>query len=156
MSNNTQATDKAICTATPVGGIVDGPITVRAAGNSSLTSDVYGVSPTMVEEGFEFTITFGGSTLKADSYVEIVAANGVKELNKIHTSCSQPLKVGDVFGSLELVAFNGQTAGNEVIYTYTLTNNGDDLTGVTLLDNKLAWIPMCSWIPNAAFAGSRV
>jgi hypothetical protein len=136
-SNNTQAADKAICTATPTGGIVDGTITVRAAGNSSLTSDIYGVSPTTVEEGFEFTITFGGSTLKADSYVEIVAANGVKELNKIHTSCSQPLKVGDVFGSLELVAFNGQTAGNEVIYTYTLTNNGDPLSGVTLVDDKL-------------------
>jgi len=135
-SNNPQG-GKAICTATPSGGIVDGPITVRAAGNSSLTSDVYGVSPTTVEESFEFTITFGGSTLKADSYVEIVGANGVKELNKIHTSCSQALKVGDIFGSLELVAFNGQTANNEVIYTYTLTNNGDVLEDVTLVDDKL-------------------
>lgn len=136
-SNNTQALDKAVCTATPSGGIVDGEITVRAAGNSSLTSDVYTVAPNPVAEGGEFTITFGGSTFKADSYVEIVAANGVTELNKIHTSCSQPLKVGDVFGSLELGAFNGQTAGNEVIYTYILTNNGDALTNVTLSDDKL-------------------
>ncbi len=136
-SSNTQAPDKAVCTATPTGGIVDGSIAVRAAGNSSLTSDVYGVSPTTVVEGFEFTLTFGGSTFKADSYVEIKDNNGVKELNRIHTSCSQPLKVGDVFGSLELVAFNGQTAGNEVIYTYTLTNNGDALTNVTLSDDKL-------------------
>jgi len=45
----------------------------RAAGNSSLTSDVYAYSHN-VEESFEFTITFGGSTLKADSYVEIVGA----------------------------------------------------------------------------------
>ncbi len=139
-SKNTQAPDKAVCTATPTGDIVDGLITVRAAGNSSLTSDVYGVSPTTVDEGFEFTITFGGSTFKADSYVEIKDNNGVKELNRIHTSCSQPLKVGDVFGSLELVAFNGQTAGNEVIYTYTLTNNGDALTNVTISDVPLGEI----------------
>lgn len=136
-SKNTQAPDKAVCTATPTGGIVDGLITVRAAGNSSLTSDVYGVSPTTVDKGFEFTITFGGNAFKADSYVEIKDTHGVKELNRIHTSCSQPLKVGDVFGSLELVAFNDQTAGNEVSYTYALTNNGDALANVTLSDDKL-------------------
>ena len=43
----------------------------------------------------------------------------------IHTSCSQPLEAGDQFGSLELVAFNGQDArGVEVIYSYQVTNNG--------------------------------
>jgi hypothetical protein len=136
-SNNTQAPDKAVCTATPTGGIVDGTISVKAAGNSSLTSDVYTLAPISVPENGEFTITFGGSTLKADSYVQIIAANGVKELNKIHTSCSQPLKVGDVFGSLTLVGFNGQTAGNEVIYTYTITNFGDALTDVSITDDKL-------------------
>ena len=116
---------------------MDGDVTVRAAGNSSLTSDVYGVNPATLPKGHEFTITFNNKELKADSYVELVAANGVRELNKLHTSCSQPLRVGDRFGSLELVAFNGQTAGNDVVYTYTLTNNGDSLTGVTLIDDKL-------------------
>ena len=139
MSTNPQG-GKAICTATPTGGIVDGDVTVRAAGNSSLTSDVYGVNPATLPKGHEFTITFNNKELKADSYVELVAANGVRELNKLHTSCSQPLRVGDRFGSLELVAFNGQTAGNDVVYTYTLTNNGAPLTNVTLIDDKLGTV----------------
>ena len=120
--------------------MASGPISVRAAGSSSFTKDVYSVSPASVPLNGEFTISFGGSDLKSDSYIELVGANGVREFNKIHTSCSQPLKVGDVFGSLELVGFNGQTAGNEVIYTYNLSNKGDALTGVRVNDDKLGFI----------------
>ena len=147
LSSNPQG-GKAVCTATPTGGIVDGDVTVRAAGKSSLTSDVYGVNPATLPEAHEFTITFNGKELKADSYVELVAANGVRELNKLHTSCSQPLRVGDRFGSLELVAFNGQTAGNDVVYTYTLTNNGDSLKDVTLTDDKLGDVAAESTLGN--------
>jgi hypothetical protein len=144
-SNNTQAPYKAFCTATPVGGLVTGNITVKAAGSSSFTYDVYNVSPSDVAPANEFTITFGSSYLKADSYVKITGedegGNPVTELNKIHTSCSQPLKVGDVFGSLELVALNGQTAGNDVKYTYTLKNVGNStITGIKLTDDKLGLI----------------
>ena len=44
---------------------------------------------------------------------------------KIHTSCSQPLEIGDVFGSLEVVGINGQRSGSDVTYTYEITNIGD-------------------------------
>lgn len=76
------------------------------------------VAPNTVAPDGEFTITFGGSDLKADSYVEIVDANGVTELNRIPTSCSQPLTVGDVFGTLEVVGNNGLRPGIEVTYFY--------------------------------------
>jgi hypothetical protein len=42
-----------------------------------------------------------------------------------------------VFGSLTLVAFNGQRAGDAVTYTYGITNTGSALTDVTLTDIPL-------------------
>jgi len=47
---------------------------------------------------------------------------------KIHTSCSQVLEVGDEFGALALVGFNGKRAGTEVIYSYKVTNLGAPVT----------------------------
>jgi hypothetical protein len=48
--------------------------------------------------------------------------------------------VGDVFGSLTLVGFNGQTAGNNVTYGYKVTNNGDLVNNISLVDDKLGTI----------------
>ena len=120
-SNNPQS-GKAVCTPT---GTLDGLVTVRAAGNSNFSKDVYTVGGSPVAENGTFTITFNGADLKADSYVEVMDSDGDKELNKIHTSCSQALAVGDKFGSLTLVGFNGATGGTEVKYGYTVTNTGD-------------------------------
>ena len=60
------------------------------------------------------------------------------QLLKIHTSCSAPLAVGDVFGSLELVQFNGLSAGAEVTYSYEVTNTGVFAVDITsVFDDKL-------------------
>jgi uncharacterized repeat protein (TIGR01451 family) len=56
-----------------------------------------------------------------------------------HTSCSQPLAVGDSFGSLQLVAFNGQTAGVEVTYRYIARNSGSD-ANITIVDDPVGAI----------------
>ena len=67
--------------------------------------------------------------------------NGGCELLTINTCCSQPLEVGDVFGSLTLVAFNGQTGGSLVTYRYTVSNNGSTpLNNVFLTDDILGAI----------------
>jgi hypothetical protein len=50
------------------------------------------------------------------------------------------LAVGDVFGGLTLVAFNGQRAGKDVTYSYSVTNNGDAISNMTLVDDKLGSI----------------
>lgn len=48
----------------------------------------------------------GETLLKADTYVKIFALNGTLLQDiKFHTSCSQPLNVGDQFGSLKLEKF---------------------------------------------------
>ena len=57
---------------------------------------------------------------------------------EFHTSCSQPLEVGDSFGSIEIVAINGASPGNEVTYTYEVTNTGSvTVTDVSVDDDVL-------------------
>jgi uncharacterized Zn-finger protein len=57
---------------------------------------------------------------------------------QIHTSCSAPLAVGDVFGSLELLQFNGQGSGAEVTYSYKVSNiSNTDFDLVRVFDDKL-------------------
>ncbi len=132
-SDNTQKADKVDCQ-----GIVDSgeAVTVTAAGGKD-ASKLYSVDPTMVDPGGEFTIF--ASKFEADSTAELTNGGGT-EVNKFHTSCSQPLKVGDVFGSLTLVAIDGQgAASNLVTYDYQVTNNGDSAT-VTLIDNLFGTI----------------
>ncbi len=128
IDGNDQAADKWACS-----GVLPGtdPVSITIVKDPAKIS----VSPSSVNVGDPVTVSAIGS----DMGTEIQLYVGEQFL-KIHTSCSQPLKVGDVFGSLKLVAFNGQTAGNEVIYTYALTNNGDALTNVTLSDDRLGVI----------------
>jgi protocatechuate 3,4-dioxygenase beta subunit len=122
-SDNTQ--DKDTCS-----GSIDDSLPVMVTAHR----DSYVITPSTVNPGEEFTVTASG--FDADSYFYLTNAGGTEE-NKIHTSCSQPLAVGDVFGSLTLVAFDGQRAGDEVTYNYQVTNNGTDLSGVTLVDVPL-------------------
>ena len=137
MSDNDQPADKAFCTAT--GSVISGPINVvYAGGNSNLSSDRYVVNPTAVAPNGTFEVSWNGADLKADSYFKVCDASGNCELNKIHTSCSQPLAVNDVFGSLTLVGFNGKYAGAEVKYLYEVKNLGSQsLTINSVLDDIL-------------------
>ena len=60
-----------------------------------------------------------------------------------HTSCSQPLDLGDQFGGLQVFSIDstqgGSNAlGSDVDYTYTVTNPGPDaVDNVTIDDDKL-------------------
>ncbi len=134
-SNNDQDDKKAVCTTTPDGDIVFGVVTVRAAGKDNFEKDLYTVDPTLVDPAGIFEVS--ADKFKSSSYIEIVDGSGVTELNEFHTSCSQPLAVGDVFGSLTLVAINGIDGGVDVTYQYVVTNNGDPLTNVLVTDVPL-------------------
>lgn len=79
----------------------------------------------------------GRSELHADSTLEVLQGGTLLQSLGIHTSCSQPLEVGDVFGSLTLVAINGERAGSDVTYLYEVTNLGDALKNVNLVDDIL-------------------
>ncbi len=80
--------------------------------------------------------------LKSRTYITIYDSEDgdvLQEL-RIHTSCSKPLHVGDVFGALELLAFNDEMLDQEVDYGYTAVNFGLPLAGVELTDDKLGTI----------------
>jgi len=133
-SDNDQGS-KAVCTATPEDAIVSGTVTVRAAGNEDFEKDLYTVDPTLVDPAGTFEVS--ADKFKSTSFIEIVGGSSVTELNELHTSCSKPLAVGDVFGSLTLVAINGNDGGVDVTYQYVVTNNGAPLTNVLVTDVPL-------------------
>ncbi len=116
-SSNTQALGKAICTPSnpPLDPLL--PVTVTT------TNTGYTITPAVVSPGGEFTVS--ASTFNTDSYFTLTNPGGASENNKIHTSCSQPLQAGDVYGSLTLEEFNGKREGAEVEFQYILTNNGN-------------------------------
>jgi hypothetical protein len=97
----------------------------------------YVVDKNYVREGETFTISsdnFGSMHIKLSN-------SGGEEHDSFHAACDEPLKVGDVFGSLKLVAYNDmQAPSNEVTYEYVVINDGDPLTGVILEDDKLGTI----------------
>jgi hypothetical protein len=134
-SDNDQDSKKAVCTTTPEGDIVSGAVTVRAAGNENFDKDLYTVDPTLVDPAGTFVVS--ADKFKSTSFIEIMDGSSVIELNELHTSCSQPLAVGDVFGSLTLVAINGIDGGADVTYQYVVTNNGAPLTDVVITDVPL-------------------
>ncbi len=89
----------------------------------------------------------GRSDLKADTVVRILDGNGaVIEEVKFHTSCSQPLNLGDQFGSFEVFALETTEgiAANEyaVEYTYTVTNNSDfyPVANVSVFDSEFGLV----------------
>ena len=114
-------------------GVVDGTqmatITVNAG-------DDYTVSPATVEPGELFTVTRSGQDFKSNTDIDLINS-GDTQSNDVHTSCSAPLAVGDEFGAITLVGFNGQTGGVNVTYQYEVTNTGDPLTGIMVTDDKL-------------------
>lgn len=110
--------------------------------------------PTAILPGDVFTVNasdFGPKGFKGTLGIGIsITKNGADPV-QIHTSCSQPIGPGLIAGDFEVVSGTSKKlsvplcpivpdacpANQQVTYTYTLTNNGTDLTGVMLTDNKM-------------------
>jgi len=98
-SDNDQPSDKVSCEDADA---IDDIIAVSVTGAGGKDADkVYGVSTSPVAPDGEFTITpaVGKTKLEAQSTIVLTNSGGT-ETNEIHTSCSQPLAVGNQFGSL--------------------------------------------------------
>jgi hypothetical protein len=124
-SSNNQG-DKSDCTGVPGSEPINITILkdlskITVSPNSGIyIGDLVTVSAIGTDMGTEVQLDVGGQFLK------------------IHTSCSAPLAVGDVFGSLELVQFNGLGSGAEVTYHYKVENIGDVPVDVTsVFDDQL-------------------
>jgi hypothetical protein len=87
----------------------------------------------------------GDDTLPSQIGVSILdAAGDPLQLLSIHTSCSQPLRVGDVFGAVDVVGLTstdgGRAGARDVTFFYTLTNRGDDVVSSIQLHDNFAEI----------------
>jgi hypothetical protein len=100
----------------------------------------YTISPTVVQPGESFTVS-GGFDAQSGFTLSNNVAGGSTETLSIHTSCSQPLAAGDVFGSLTLVGFNSQSTDSPLIYRYSVLNDGQTtVSNVFLTDDRLGAI----------------
>ncbi|MDX1696471.1 MAG: hypothetical protein R3208_22085 [Ketobacteraceae bacterium] len=73
---------------------------------------------------------------------EIMLQNegGTEEL-RLHTSCSQPLLTGDVYGSLTLVALEDTGLGRDISYHYRVENTGlNEIQAISITDDILGSI----------------
>ncbi|MBK7234870.1 MAG: hypothetical protein IPI02_04260 [Sterolibacteriaceae bacterium] len=120
----------------------------QAAGKTSCSGSIdptKAVTVTASAGGGPFTVQPGGTfTINRDSsntVFTLTNAGGGTETDGIHTSCSQPLIVGDVFFSLTLVAEDGVGPGKQVNYRYGVTNTGSTTaSGISVVDDKLGAI----------------
>jgi hypothetical protein len=128
-SDNNQAVDKWACSDMP--GV--GPVSFSIIKDQARIT----VSPSSgVNIGNLVTVSLKPGQNDMGSEIQL---NVGSHFLKIHTSCSQPLAAGDVFGSLELVKFNGQSDGADVTYAYTVTNpsNTASVALTSIQDDKL-------------------
>ncbi|MCE7988751.1 MAG: hypothetical protein DYG89_46950 [Caldilinea sp. CFX5] len=122
-STNPQS-GKATCSGSPGTGTVTIAATGKDASKISIT-------PSSVNPGQEVTLTStDGKGFPSDTRLQV----GGQAL-AIHTSCSQALNLGDVFGSLVLVGADGKRLDTPVTFTYLVANSGDALSNVSLEDD---------------------
>jgi hypothetical protein len=122
--SNTQAADKTSCS-----GRIDPTKAVNVV--------FPGGSASNVQPGGTFTI----ARTQTNSIITLSNAGGT-ETDGIHTSCSQPLVVGDIYFSLTLVAEDGIGVGKDVKYAYKLTNTGaTTISNIAVMDDKLGPVP---------------
>ena len=121
--------DKSSCS-----GSINSSESVTVQAGKKVDNLTYPVNNTFVAPNGEFTID--PDKFNSNS-VLVASTSGGTETNEFHTSCSQPLAVGDEFGSFTLAAINGQRGSTEVTYQYKVTNNGAPLTGIVVTDDLL-------------------
>lgn len=131
-------------------GLLDEPVRIVARDKDHrIWLDTGEPAGVLIGDAVDIVAANGGETkLKADTFVEIYDDGGeLVQAIKFHTSCSQPLVIGNRFGSIEVVAMDTKEAGNgngsvEVEYTYTITNIGViTVHDVSVIDDVYGEIP---------------
>jgi len=115
-----------------------------------ITKDVAELTVVPADEsimiGDEFTIV-ANTELRADTQFDIVQGGALLQSLKIHTSCSQPLSLGDRFGSVQVVAMDLKdgdylSSGAHVEYDYVIENTGPvEVKNITVVDSIFGVVP---------------
>jgi hypothetical protein len=90
----------------------------------------------------------GQSQLPTDTLIRIFSSGGTQIMSiQVHTSCSQPVNLGDVYGSVQVFGIDTTlndpvSLATEVTYSYRVTNTGTTVvTGVTVVDSVFGTVP---------------
>jgi hypothetical protein len=143
-SSNSQPADKTSCD-DPLVNAAPARIIVSKDDGTNVTLDT-GPGATVEDGDVVVALASNAGLTDFDSSSRIQILDGSDNLLQnitLHTSCSQPLAIGDHYGAMEVVAFENSEQGEvqvgaEVQYTYTVTNNNTfDLAAIALNDDKL-------------------
>lgn len=146
-TTNTQG-GKATCS----GGSAGEPVRVVAFNDGSLLVDT-GLSVALGDTVALNAADVGRTELKPNTDVEVYdAADMLIHSLTIHTSCSKPLNLGDVFGAFEVESLHTTGGGfvglgGVVEYQYVVTNPTGDAVVVDVDDDKLGEIASGLVIP---------
>jgi hypothetical protein len=165
-SLNTQGSGKSGCT--DVGAATANPVRIILSDGASPppASSVY-LDETMVSGGDILTVDASGiSNCSNNGQMKSVLGFWIKDANTdeliqdgfFHTSCSQPLNLGDQFGGLQVFGLEttqgGSVAlGSDVEYSYVVTNpNAGTATNISIDDDILGNIASGITIPAGGSA----
>ena len=149
-SSNTQSAGSVICTG-DANGVSPVRIVISDPSGANVYQDTGMVAATALGDVVDAAASNGGlSVLKGDTVVKVYDAdNNLIEQVQFHTSCSEPINLGDRFGSIEIFSMTttdgGVTAAEAlpVVYEYSVTNNSIlyPLQNVTVIDDVFGEVP---------------
>jgi hypothetical protein len=149
-TQHSQAAGKVTCT-TYVSAPDASPVRIRITDGGGGKVYLDTGSPASVAPGDVVTAVGGPKQddhFAADMLINIYDSNNtLVEKVKLKADCSQPVKLGDVYGGLKVVGLISKDAGTatlgvSVTYTYEIANNGPiALTNVTVIDDMVGEVP---------------
>ncbi|MBT8137142.1 MAG: hypothetical protein KJO54_09045 [Gammaproteobacteria bacterium] len=138
-SDNDQPSDKFECTDLDD---ADGPVSVTIYKGSNVYANINDVMPGDLIEAS--AAAAGRDEFDSEVEIEIRDPSGMLLQHiRLHTSCSQPLAIGDSFGAMTVAGFTNDEQGTvrggiEVLYRYIVDNPGPGLaTDITVTDTSL-------------------
>ena len=138
-SSNNQSSDKFECHDF---GSTNGPVDILVFKDSDIYANVSGATLGTIIDAT--AANAGQNDFGSETLIEIrdTAGNLLQSI-RLHTSCSQPLALGDRFGGMDLISFTNDEQGTvqngaEVIYRYAIANPGPSTaTNIIVTDSGL-------------------
>ncbi len=155
-SSNDQSDDKFDCEDF---GSASGPVSIVIFNDNDIYADLSGVEAGAVIDA----IAANAGNDEFDSEVEAEirdAAGNLLQTLRLHTSCSQPLALGDAYGSLEVTSFTNEEqgtvqAGSELEFRYVVGNPGPGTATDLLITDTALNPPEVPGTPIASLAAGQ-